>query len=134
MEQGSAQLGDYIAAFKVDGTISLSRSRAGTGGHYRARELYVHVSARFLTFDHHRPDCWQKCTRYLPLQDWSLAGYCPWVVSDLHIPKYFAPDALQLISEMDTKISREGSGVDADDRLDYRDDWPSLFIGEWSQV
>ncbi len=51
VEQGSAQLADYIAAFKADGTISLSRSRAGTGGHYRARELYVHVSGISSTFD-----------------------------------------------------------------------------------
>ena len=59
----------------------------------------------------------------------------------MQIPKYFAPDALQLISDEDTQIEGEAverlgglaAGAHAyGERLDYRDDWPSLFIGAWS--
>jgi hypothetical protein len=82
-----------------------------------------------------------RCVLLCVVVDRSLAGYCPSAVRELTIPRYFTPDALQLITDTTNGGRRgseeadeepEGSSTDetiSDYRLDYRDDWPSLFIG-----
>eukprot|EP00735_Rhodelphis_limneticus_P009013 TRINITY_DN246_c0_g1::TRINITY_DN246_c0_g1_i1::g.1681::m.1681 TRINITY_DN246_c0_g1::TRINITY_DN246_c0_g1_i1::g.1681 ORF type:complete len:376 (-),score=-4.29,sp/Q08BY5/JMJD4_DANRE/27.55/5e-12,Cupin_8/PF13621.1/2.4e-19,JmjC/PF02373.17/2.7e+03,JmjC/PF02373.17/8.7e+02,JmjC/PF02373.17/0.00015 TRINITY_DN246_c0_g1_i1:435-1520(-) len=56
------------------------------------------------------------------LHDWSLPHYCPGILNDIHIPRYFGNDYLQR-----GKIrSHDTSHVTS---VPFRNDWPSLFIG-----
>ena len=77
---------------------------------------------------HKRLDRWlaafengESEARSLYLHDWSISGYCPWILENFTIPKYFARDLLQRLSPPLDAV--------AEQQLSYRDDWPSLFIG-----
>jgi hypothetical protein len=65
-----------------------------------------------------KAEYYSKDMDYQYLHDWNLPIYCPQILDDFVIPKYFSGDYLQ-------KIPNQYNG----NNVIYVDEWPSLFIG-----